>query len=125
MRAKTLDESIDMKELSVRKLVRVIYEHFGKAQERQTAQKLSRSYPKGIVRFEDVRVGEWRDGEFILQGLGLTLKRPCAQQKLRQHQDKDIESQEGKYPDKDNHNHEGEYQEEDIHEYPEEDNTHQ
>ena len=65
---------IDEKELSVRKLVRVVYGHFGRPQEAVTRQRLNRNYAKGIVRYDGAKIGKWEGGTFNLSGLGSTLK---------------------------------------------------
>eukprot|EP00973_Karenia_brevis_P049042 6802274-Karenia_brevis.AAC.1 len=57
-----ITDQTDMKGLSVRKLVRVIYEHFGTQKEEETRKKVTRNYPKGIVRYDGDHVGEWEDG---------------------------------------------------------------
>ena len=36
--------------------------------------KLRRNYNKGWVRFDDTLIGEWREGKFHLEGLGLEVK---------------------------------------------------
>eukprot|EP00973_Karenia_brevis_P057779 8038283-Karenia_brevis.AAC.1 len=55
------DEKVK-KEIAVRKLVRTIYEHFGRSQEHVPRQKLSRNYDRGVVRYDGHRVGEWKEG---------------------------------------------------------------
>eukprot|EP00973_Karenia_brevis_P011540 1560600-Karenia_brevis.AAC.1 len=65
-------EHVDVKRLSVRKLVRAVYEHFGTDQETATASKLKRNYNRGLVRYDGQVIGEWKDDEFVLAGLGIT-----------------------------------------------------
>eukprot|EP00973_Karenia_brevis_P004765 654385-Karenia_brevis.AAC.1 len=49
MRTST-DSTEELKDLSVRKLVRVIHEHLDKSEEGTIKKKVTRNYTKGVVR---------------------------------------------------------------------------
>ena len=61
------------KDKAVRKLVHAVIEHEG-GNSTVVKEQIDADYRRGIVRYKDVRIGEYQDGNMVLKGDGIKLE---------------------------------------------------